>query len=96
MPSQYKFKKTFWMFSSASFGMIVIYVFLVFFTVSHTLSRENSEKSIQNILSNISEKESTYMSLEASITPDLATAKGFVDANNTIVVRAGATLTMRN
>lgn len=92
LPSQYKYKKAFWILTVASACLIGLYVSLVFQTVSHTLSRKNTEASIQKLLSNISTTESNYIALQSSITPELAAAKGFVESKNTIVVRTSSPL----
>ncbi|MEI6478798.1 MAG: hypothetical protein WCO18_00750 [bacterium] len=96
LPSQYKYKKTFWILVVFSVCLIALYVSLVFRTVSHTVSRKNTEASIQKLLSNITTTESNYIALESSITPELATAKGFVEAKDTIVVRTPTLLSFRN
>ena len=92
LPSQYKYKKAFWILACSSVLMIALYVTLVFQTVAHTVARKNTEASMQKLLSNISATESNYIALQSSITPELATAKGFVEAKDTIVVKTSAPL----
>ena len=96
LPSQYKYKKTFWILSCSLVCLIAVYVVLVFQTVSHTVARKNTEASMQQLLSSISTTESNYIALQSSITPELAMARGFVESKNTIVVRTNQTLSFRN
>ena len=77
LPSQYKYKKAFWILAVSSGCLIALYVALVFQTVAHTVARKNTEASMQKLLSSISTTESRYIALQSSITPELAASKGF-------------------
>ena len=96
LPSQYKYKKAFWILAAASACMVFLYIVLIFQTVAHTVARKNTESSMQKLLSNISTTESRYIALQSSITPELAASKGFVEAKNTIVVRTSRLLSFNN
>lgn len=96
LPSQYKYKKAFWILTASSACLIALYVVLVFQTVAHTVARKNTEASMQQLLSSISNTESNYMALQSSITPELAMSRGFIESKNTIVVRTNQTLSFRN
>ncbi|MFA6463670.1 MAG: hypothetical protein WCV55_01540 [Candidatus Paceibacterota bacterium] len=96
LPSQYKYKKAFWILSASSACLIALYVVLIFQTVAHTVARKNTEASMQKLLSSISTTESNYIAMQSSLTPDLAFSRGFVEVKNTIVVRTTQKLSFRN
>jgi len=62
--------------------LLVSYGFLVNATIMNAIERQNIEKEILSLSSDINQKEFGYLEAKNSITIDLALANGFIQVKN--------------
>ena len=63
-----------------------LYAYMVNKTVWNVVARENAEKNISSISSNIDDMEFQYIALKNAITPDLAASLGYTESDNTVFI----------
>ena len=90
MPTQFKYQKQIWGLAGVLGILVFTYLGLVGNTVYNTLGRQQGEKEISKITSDLSEMEFSYLNLKAKINPELARSLGFVDADNVTVAKGTA------
>lgn len=93
MPTQFKYQKQIWALSGLLGVLVVAYLGLVGSTVYNTLERQQGEKQVSEMTSNLSEMEFSYLALKAKVNPELARSLGFVDAGNVTVAKRDSNLT---
>lgn len=86
-PSYTKSQKYFFILVALIGLCLSAYVFLIWNTISNTLSRQRAEKAITSLQTEVSELEFSYVSLTSSMTLDKAKALGFVELELSSVAR---------
>ena len=71
-------KKIFWVLFSVLISMIVTYGLFLNSTIMNAVAKQNTEKQIFSLMTEINELESKYLTSKNKITIDLAILKGFV------------------
>lgn len=89
VPSAYKLKKPFWIFTGGAASLVLLYIFLVGLTFSNTLARQRSEEGLTRLRATVSELEFAYLKEKSEINATYARELGFVDSKDTIVIKAG-------
>ncbi len=93
MPSQFKYQKQICVLTGVLGVLVLAYIGLVGSTVYNTLERQQGERQISSLTSELSEMEFSYLNLKAKINPELARSLGFVDADGVLVAKTGPSLT---
>jgi len=75
---EYTEKKIFWSLFSISAIFIIFYGYFLNSAMMNAVSRQNMEKEITILSSNVNTMEFQYLNLKNSVTLDLAKTKGFV------------------
>lgn len=75
---EHREKKIVWSLFLVLALLLVSYGFLVNKTILNAVAKQNLEQQMSSLNSNVNSLEFTYLSLENSITMDLALSKGFV------------------
>jgi len=75
---EYREKKIFWYLFSVFAFFVVSYGFLLNSTMMNTVSKQNMEKEITSLSSNVNSLEFQYLNIKNSITLNLAKSKGFI------------------
>jgi hypothetical protein len=70
----------FWMLAAAIIALAVMYMYLVNKTVWNVVAKQNMEKNMATLNSELSEKEFEYISSVSGITMETASKMGFVSA----------------
>jgi len=75
---EYKGKRTFQFLFSFSIFFIISYGFLLNSTMMNTVSKQNMEKEMTSLSSEVNVLEFQYLNIKKSITLEFAKSKGFV------------------
>ncbi len=75
----------FWSMVGAIVVLAIVYMYLVNKTVWNVVAKQNIEKSMASISSDLSDREFQYINSVSGITMDTATKLGFVPAGNSTV-----------
>jgi len=75
---EYREKKIFWALFSVFALLLVSYGFLVNKAILNAVAKQNLEKQISSLNSNVDSLEFTYLSMENNINMDFALSKGFI------------------
>lgn len=76
---EYREKAIFWIFFSLFIFFLVFYGFMVNSTIANAVAKQQAEKDIISLNTDVNSMESTYLNLKNKITIDLAVSKGFVE-----------------
>ncbi len=87
MPTQYIYQKQVWTLGGVLSVLLIAYVSLVGMTIFNTLARQQSERDIARITSELSQTEFSYLNSKAQINLELARKMGFVDVSRIIVAK---------
>lgn len=79
---EYREKKTFWILFSVFVFFIMSYGFLLNNTMIKTVSKQNMEKEIMSLSSEVNSLEFQYLNIKNSITLSLAQSKGFISVTS--------------
>jgi hypothetical protein len=79
---EYREKSIFWIFFSVFIFLLVSYGFMVNKTIVNAVSKQQTEKNIIVLNSEVNSIESKYLDLKNDITIDLALSKGFTINDN--------------
>ncbi len=94
VPSQYRYQKVFWTLSALCFVLGALYVGLMLQTVRNTLARQDAEKEIAALTSDVSKLEFAYLSATASIDSTMAHSLGYVEVTDTLVAKKSSGLSI--
>jgi hypothetical protein len=75
---EYREKKVFWVLFSVFVFFIMSYGFLLNGTMMNAVSKQNTEKLMTSVGSEVNSLEFKYLNIKNGITMDLAKSKGFV------------------
>ncbi len=83
----YTNQKIFFILASCCGLLFASYMFLVGFTVSNTLARQQAEQELVNLQTTVSELEFAYVNVTSDITLEKAKELGFVEVSHFSVAR---------
>jgi len=88
---EYREKMIFWNLFFVFVLLLLSYGFLINKTILNAVAKQDLQRQISSLNSNVDSLEFTYLSMENNITVDLALSKGFVSVpENTFAVIAPA------
>jgi hypothetical protein len=82
--------RTFWALMVISAMALIIYIVAVLATVRHTVVRQNLQRQVSTLSTEVNNLEFTYIALQNEVTLDLAYAKGFKDVSNPLYISRSA------
>ena len=87
MPSPFVYKKKVWTLATFACVLLCVYLFLIGSTIYNTYLRQRAEHDNSVMTAELSQLEFSYLAKEASITIDLASSMGFVEASNVLIAK---------
>ncbi len=79
---EYREKQIFWILSITFVFLLVSYGFLINNTIANAISKENMQKELSSLNSEINSAEFQYLNIKNSINITMALSKGFVSVPN--------------
>lgn len=79
-------RNIFWFLAVGTIISAGLYVYFVGNTVYSVVSRQKTEKVLSGMQNEVEKLETNYLGLKASVTADLARAKGFTDISTAIYI----------